>query len=129
MNHTYKNHMNTCTGPFEHTPSIPGERKRPRPFLSLFSPLPRTLSSFSIPLSHHPPRPLSVEHNPSIPGERKRLLATGARIEPWRPQGRDFEGPERVWLPGGRAPGLTMSRAFGDELGAQLGVICEVRDG
>lgn len=40
-------------------------------------------------------------------------------------------GPNRVWLPHAECPGLSMTRAFGDQLGASVGVssepeICQV---
>lgn len=34
-------------------------------------------------------------------------------------------GPPRVWLRNDDAPGLCMTRAFGDQLAATVGVICE----
>lgn len=34
-------------------------------------------------------------------------------------------GPKRVWLPHTDSPGLSMTRAFGDQLGASVGVSSE----
>ena len=34
-------------------------------------------------------------------------------------------GPKRVWLPHADSPGLSMTRAFGDQLGASVGISAE----
>ena len=34
-------------------------------------------------------------------------------------------GPKRVWLPHQDLPGLSMTRAFGDTLGASVGVVAD----
>jgi hypothetical protein len=43
------------------------------------------------------------------------------RIKPYFYEGMPV-GPMRVWLPNTESPGLSMTRAFGDEVGASVGV-------
>lgn len=46
------------------------------------------------------------------------------RIGPYMYRGSPV-GPKRVWLPTEDIPGLSMTRAFGDKLGASVGVTAE----
>lgn len=64
------------------------------------------------------------DHKPSVLGERERILASGGRVEPVTVDG-SFRGPERVWHANGNAPGLTMTRAWGDTWACQVGVIAD----
>lgn len=67
---------------------------------------------------------LNVEHKPTVASEAERVVSSGGRIEPYVFQGQHV-GPPRVWLLGEDAPGLCMTRAFGDQLAATVGVTCE----
>ncbi|CAD8198601.1 unnamed protein product [Paramecium octaurelia] len=66
--------------------------------------------------------PLTRDHKPDDPEEMKAIMDAGGRVE----QQKDFQGnpigPFRVWLKHIQAPGLAMSRSFGDKVGAQAGV-------
>ncbi|CAK59228.1 unnamed protein product (macronuclear) [Paramecium tetraurelia] len=66
--------------------------------------------------------PLTRDHKPDDPEEMKVIIDAGGRVE----QQKDFHGnpigPFRVWLQYIQAPGLAMSRSFGDKVGAQAGV-------
>ncbi|CAD8089739.1 unnamed protein product [Paramecium primaurelia] len=66
--------------------------------------------------------PLTRDHKPDDPEEMKTIVDAGGRVE----QQKDFNwnpiGPFRVWLQYIQAPGLAMSRSFGDKVGAQAGV-------
>lgn len=63
---------------------------------------------------------LTTDHKPNSESEKKRIVASGGQV-------RRLEGdiPYRVFLKGRLYPGLAMSRAIGDTVGAQAGVICE----
>lgn len=65
---------------------------------------------------------LSRDHKPDLEDEKQRILDFGGRVEPVRIDGEDI-GPLRVWLKHEDAPGLAMTRALGDSLGARIGVI------
>lgn len=79
---------------------------------------------------------LTQDHKPTSAGELARILAAGGRVERLSDGlGREV-GPQRVWLPGAWVPGLAMSRAMGDFVAHQVGVIsepevhcCELEDG
>lgn len=47
----------------------------------------------------------------------------GGRIEPYRDEDGEFQGPDRVWLKEDDIPGLAMSRSFGDMVAASVGCI------
>lgn len=59
--------------------------------------------------------PLTRDHVPDCPIERTRIEQAGGRVESWSPDGIDT-GPPRVWLKEKRLPGLSMSRAIGDDI-------------
>ncbi|CAI7729696.1 unnamed protein product [Closterium sp. NIES-53] len=66
-------------------------------------------------------KPLTNDHKCSVASERKRIEQAGGRVqasehEPWTP---------RIWLPRERSPGLVPSRAFGDFVVKDYGVIAE----
>ena len=65
---------------------------------------------------------LSKDHKPDVEEEKRRILDFGGRIHPYQDEGEDV-GPLRVWLKHTNAPGLAMTRAFGDLLGTRIGVI------
>ena len=68
---------------------------------------------------------LSRDHKPSEPDEMIRIKKCGGIIESYRDNSGNFVGPERVWGPSMEAPGLAMSRSFGDEIGHQVGVVVD----
>ena len=66
---------------------------------------------------------LTRDHKPSEPDEMDRIIASGGKVEAYRDNYGNFVGPERVWKKEGDAPGLAMSRSFGDEVAHTIGVI------
>lgn len=62
---------------------------------------------------------LTIDHKPNNEAERKRITASGGQVRRL-----DGDIPHRVFLKGKLYPGLAMSRAIGDSVGAQAGVIC-----
>lgn len=63
---------------------------------------------------------LTEDHKPTLPREMKRITAKGGEVK-------RLEGdiPHRVFVKNKFYPGLAMSRAFGDLVAVQAGVICE----
>ena len=61
---------------------------------------------------------LTRDHKP-------RIIEKGGRIESYKDEDGEFVGPERVWLKEENAPGLAMSRSFGDEVAHTVGVISQ----
>lgn len=63
---------------------------------------------------------LTIDHKPNTESEQKRIVASGGQVK-------RLEGdiPYRVFLKGKLYPGLAMSRAIGDTVGTQAGVIAE----
>jgi serine/threonine protein phosphatase PrpC len=68
---------------------------------------------------------LSRDHKPSDKDESERIIKRRGRIEPFRDENNEFIGPARVWLKEDDIPGLAMSRSFGDQVAASVGVIAE----
>ena len=68
---------------------------------------------------------ISNDHKPNILLEEERILKKGGRIEPYKDDEGNFIGPKRVWLKEEDAPGLAMSRSFGDRVAHSVGVISE----
>jgi len=69
--------------------------------------------------------PLSNDHKPELASEKSRILAKGGRVATLPgPPGMDL-GPLRVWLSHTDAPGLAMSRSFGDDVAHTVGVTSE----
>ena len=66
---------------------------------------------------------LTRDHKPSEPDEMERIISSGGKVEAYRDNFGNFVGPERVWKKEGDAPGLAMSRSFGDEVAHTIGVI------
>lgn len=67
---------------------------------------------------------LNVEHKPTLEAEAERIVSSGGRIQPFIHQGEPV-GPPRVWQQHVDAPGLCMSRAFGDAMAHEVGVTAE----
>lgn len=63
---------------------------------------------------------MTNDHKPNCEAEQQRIVASGGQV-------RRLEGdiPYRVFLKGKLYPGLAMSRAIGDTIGVQAGVICD----
>ena len=68
---------------------------------------------------------LSRDHKPDLKDESQRIKKRGGRIEPYRDENDEFMGPARVWLRDEEIPGLAMSRSFGDEIAASVGIIAQ----
>ncbi len=68
---------------------------------------------------------LSRDHKPNLKDESQRIKKRGGRIEPYRDENDEFMGPARVWLRDEEIPGLAMSRSFGDEIAASVGIIAQ----
>ena len=68
---------------------------------------------------------LTRDHKPSEPDENKRIIDNGGRVQSFKDEDGEFEGPERVWLKNEEVPGLAMSRSFGDEIAHTVGVTAE----
>jgi len=68
---------------------------------------------------------LTNDHKPASPGERERILACNGRVEKLMDENGQPLGPHRVWLQYAWIPGLAMSRALGDALAHQVGVISD----
>ncbi|CAD8174720.1 unnamed protein product [Paramecium octaurelia] len=66
---------------------------------------------------------LTKDQKPSREDEAIRILKAGGRIAAQQDIYGNQVGPLRVWLKTLNAPGLAMTRAMGDRLGAQAGVI------
>ena len=52
-------------------------------------------------------------------------MKCGGRIDSFRDPDRNPIGPLRVWLKNEDIPGLAMTRSFGDEVAARVGVVAE----
>lgn len=66
--------------------------------------------------------PLSTDHVPTVPAEAARIRQFRGRIASFMHMGRPM-GPLRVWLQDRDIPGLSMTRSFGDNVAASVGVI------
>ena len=67
--------------------------------------------------------PLNRDHKADEPDEEQRILKCGGRVQPYRDQAGNQLGPLRVWHMREDIPGLAMTRSFGDQAAAQVGVI------
>lgn len=65
---------------------------------------------------------LSNDHKPEIQSEKTRILKAGGKVHPMHDFHGKNVGPPRVWLKNIQAPGLAMSRSFGDSLAHTVGV-------
>ena len=69
------------------------------------------------------PLQLSRDHKPTEEDEAQRILEYDGEIEKIEDDDGNWTGPLRVWVKGSDGPGLAMTRSFGDEVGASVGVI------
>ena len=67
--------------------------------------------------------PLNRDHKADEPDEEQRILRAGGRVQPYRDINGNQLGPLRVWHLREDIPGLAMTRSFGDQAAAQVGVI------
>ena len=67
--------------------------------------------------------PLNRDHKADEPDEEARILRNGGRVQPYRDMHGNPLGPLRVWHLKEDIPGLAMTRSFGDQAAAQVGVI------
>ena len=65
---------------------------------------------------------LSRDHKPNEQDEKKRILSKHGIIEPYKDENNNPIGPDRVWVPNDKVPGLAMSRSLGDEMAHRVGV-------
>jgi serine/threonine protein phosphatase PrpC len=70
-------------------------------------------------------RDLSRDHKPCEKDEKNRILSNEGRIEKYKDEFGNHNGPLRVWLKYEETPGLAMTRSFGDELAHKIGVTVE----
>jgi serine/threonine protein phosphatase PrpC len=66
---------------------------------------------------------LSRDHKPVEQDEAQRILEYNGEIEKIEDDDGNWTGPLRVWVKESDGPGLAMTRSFGDEVGASVGVI------
>ena len=66
---------------------------------------------------------LSRDHKPNEPDEMKRIKENKGIIKPYIDENGEVNGPDRIWLPNQTYPGIAMSRSFGDQVAAQIGVV------
>jgi serine/threonine protein phosphatase PrpC len=66
---------------------------------------------------------LSRDHKPTEEDEAQRVLDYDGEIEKIEDDDGNWTGPLRVWVKGSDGPGLAMTRSFGDEIGASVGVV------
>lgn len=66
--------------------------------------------------------PLNRDHKADEPDEQARILNAGGRVAAYRDMQGNPLGPARVWHLNEDIPGLAMSRSFGDQAAAEVGV-------
>ena len=69
------------------------------------------------------PYQISRDHKPTEKDEAQRVLDYDGEIEKIEDDDGNWNGPLRVWVKGSDGPGLAMTRSFGDEVGASVGVV------
>ena len=67
---------------------------------------------------------LTRDHKPNELDEAERILKNHGIIHPFKEDNNEFVGPQRVWTEADEVPGLAMTRSFGDQVAATVGVIC-----
>jgi serine/threonine protein phosphatase PrpC len=65
---------------------------------------------------------LTNDHKPDVKDEAAVILANNGRIDSYRDANGNPLGPLRVWLKTEDIPGLAMTRSFGDQVAARVGV-------
>jgi serine/threonine protein phosphatase PrpC len=65
---------------------------------------------------------LSRDHKADEPDEQQRIISNGGRVAAYRDMQGNPLGPARVWHLHEDIPGLAMSRSFGDQAAAEVGV-------
>ena len=68
---------------------------------------------------------ISRDQKPCQADEAARIQKYGGRIDSFRDPDNNPVGPLRVWLKNEDIPGLAMTRAFGDQVAASVGVTAE----
>lgn len=68
---------------------------------------------------------ISRDQKPCQADEAARIAKFGGRIDSFRDPDNNPVGPLRVWLKNEDIPGLAMTRAFGDQVAASVGVTAE----
>ncbi|EGR28009.1 protein phosphatase 2c, putative [Ichthyophthirius multifiliis] len=70
---------------------------------------------------------LSNDHSPYIQQEYQRIIKAGGikKSKKQKKVNGSKQGPLRVWLKNKQAPGLAMTRSFGDKIGVQAGIVCD----
>lgn len=68
---------------------------------------------------------ISRDQKPCQADEAARIQKYGGRIDSFRDPDNNPIGPLRVWLKNEDIPGLAMTRAFGDQVAASVGVTAE----
>jgi len=66
---------------------------------------------------------LNRDHKGDEPDEEARIVRSGGRVQPYRDVNGNQLGPLRVWHLREDVPGLAMTRSFGDQSAAAVGVI------
>lgn len=68
---------------------------------------------------------LSRDHKPVESDEALRIQRFGGKLERFTDGEGNYFGPLRVWIKNGLIPGLAMTRSFGDQIAASVGVLSE----
>ena len=68
---------------------------------------------------------LSTDHKPNIESEKNRIENKGGEIHPFYNEKGESEGDNRVWMKGKQYPGLSLTRAIGDNMAKKIGIISE----
>lgn len=76
----------------------------------------------SLPSSEIASDALTNDHKPDDKDEAAVIVANNGRIDSYRDANGNPLGPLRVWLKNEDIPGLAMTRSFGDQVAARVGV-------
>jgi len=68
---------------------------------------------------------LSIDHTPSLPYEYQRIIQNGGMVGKYKYQNGSIEGLLRIFKPGQKLPGISLSRTLGDFMAKSCGVITE----
>lgn len=69
------------------------------------------------------PIALTVDHKPNHSQELRRIQQAGGEVRRIADELGNPIGPYRVWVKGGKTPGLGMSRAIGNKIASSIGVV------